>query len=134
MEGNERMICPWCSTEIVWDPECGAEDHCPHCEMELTDYRSLHVNEYEEFKIERLLREQEEGWECVNCHEWMLYIGDLTVTAERFVPAVRHGMEKPLIAAPFTIKKFVCPSCGRLDEMLEDEAKFRLFDRLSQME
>ncbi|RAU97636.1 hypothetical protein [Paenibacillus sp. YN15] len=42
MDSNERsQICPWCQTEIVWDPEFGPEDTCPHCLNELSGYRSL---------------------------------------------------------------------------------------------
>ncbi|TDG00424.1 hypothetical protein [Paenibacillus piri] len=34
-------LCPWCQTEIVWDPELGPEDTCPHCLNELGEYRSV---------------------------------------------------------------------------------------------
>ncbi|MCR8636541.1 hypothetical protein [Paenibacillus radicis (ex Xue et al. 2023)] len=34
-------LCPWCQTEIVWDPEIGPEDTCPHCYNELGEYRSV---------------------------------------------------------------------------------------------
>ncbi|GGD48956.1 hypothetical protein [Paenibacillus nasutitermitis] len=39
----ENPICPWCQTEIVWDEEIGPERHCPHCENELTGYRTVQV-------------------------------------------------------------------------------------------
>jgi hypothetical protein len=35
------QLCPWCQTEIVWDPEIGPEELCPHCLNELGDYRSV---------------------------------------------------------------------------------------------
>lgn len=41
MEREANQICPWCQTEIVWDPEIGAEDECPHCLNQLGGYRSL---------------------------------------------------------------------------------------------
>ncbi|MBP1962436.1 hypothetical protein [Paenibacillus aceris] len=41
MSANEEIVCPWCQTEIVWDPEIGPEDECPHCFNELNDYRSI---------------------------------------------------------------------------------------------
>ena len=41
MSTNEEIVCPWCQTEIVWDPEIGPEDECPHCFNELNDYRSI---------------------------------------------------------------------------------------------
>jgi hypothetical protein len=37
------MICPWCDTEIIWDEEIGPEEVCPHCLIELTDYRKLDI-------------------------------------------------------------------------------------------
>ncbi|MEK3910734.1 hypothetical protein [Paenibacillus sp. FSL H7-0331] len=37
-------ICPWCQTEIVWDPEIGPEEACPHCYNDLGDYRSLKLS------------------------------------------------------------------------------------------
>lgn len=43
MSANEEVVCPWCQTEIVWDPEIGPEDECPHCFNELKDYRSIQL-------------------------------------------------------------------------------------------
>jgi hypothetical protein len=43
MKSNEEIVCPWCQTEIVWDPEIGPEDDCPHCFNELSDYRSIQL-------------------------------------------------------------------------------------------
>ncbi|MBW7474458.1 hypothetical protein K0T92_06845 [Paenibacillus oenotherae] len=40
---EEHAICPWCQTEIVWDEEIGPERHCPHCENELSGYRTLQL-------------------------------------------------------------------------------------------
>jgi len=38
---NPSQVCPWCQTEIVWDPEIGPEDECPHCMNELKGYRTV---------------------------------------------------------------------------------------------
>jgi hypothetical protein len=43
-EQNEQQICPWCQMEIIWDPEFGPEEECPHCLNELKGYRSLPLN------------------------------------------------------------------------------------------
>lgn len=40
---EQEIICPWCQTEIVWDPEIGPEEMCPHCYNELSGYRSIQV-------------------------------------------------------------------------------------------
>jgi len=43
MNARDELVCPWCQTEIVWDPEIGPEDECPHCFNELSDYRSIQL-------------------------------------------------------------------------------------------
>ncbi|SEN78121.1 hypothetical protein [Paenibacillus sp. OV219] len=40
---EDHAICPWCHTEIVWDEEIGPERNCPHCENELSGYRTLQI-------------------------------------------------------------------------------------------
>lgn len=57
MSDNETQVCPWCQTEIVWDPEIGPEDVCPHCLNELGDYRSV------SFQMEGQEDEEEEAEE-----------------------------------------------------------------------
>lgn len=37
----EKTVCPWCHTEIVWDEEFGPEETCPHCNNELSGYRTV---------------------------------------------------------------------------------------------
>lgn len=44
MSQEYDCLCPWCQTEIVWDPEIGPEDTCPHCFNELGQYRSIKLN------------------------------------------------------------------------------------------
>ncbi|WP_040950388.1 hypothetical protein [Gorillibacterium massiliense] len=41
MSSKDKQICPWCQTEIVWDPETGPEEECPYCFNELGEYRSV---------------------------------------------------------------------------------------------
>jgi glutaredoxin len=48
---EEHLICPWCLTEIVWDEEIGAESHCPHCDNELSAYRTIELG-YDEEEVE----------------------------------------------------------------------------------
>lgn len=47
-EEELKTVCPWCQTEIVWDPEIGPEEECPHCYNELSDYRSIRLGADEE--------------------------------------------------------------------------------------
>lgn len=44
MSQTNEQVCPWCQTEIVWDPEIGPEESCPHCFNELGDYRSIKLD------------------------------------------------------------------------------------------
>lgn len=39
----ETTVCPWCHTEIVWDEEFGPEETCPHCNNELSGYRTVTI-------------------------------------------------------------------------------------------
>lgn len=43
MSDQSGQVCPWCQTEIVWDPEIGPEETCPHCFNELGEYRSIRL-------------------------------------------------------------------------------------------
>ncbi|KAA9005345.1 hypothetical protein F4V43_07675 [Paenibacillus spiritus] len=40
----DTTICPWCHTEIVWDEELGPEETCPHCDNELSGYRTVSLS------------------------------------------------------------------------------------------
>jgi hypothetical protein len=44
MTEKEQQICQWCQMEIIWDPEIGPEEECPHCLNPLTGYRTLPIN------------------------------------------------------------------------------------------
>lgn len=54
---EEQTICPWCDTEIVWDEEIGPEKHCPHCENELSGYRTMQIG------IDRDEDDQKDNWD-----------------------------------------------------------------------
>lgn len=43
MQEQQKQVCQWCHSEIIWDEEVGPETHCPHCENELGGYRSVQV-------------------------------------------------------------------------------------------
>ncbi|WP_458119604.1 hypothetical protein [Paenibacillus sp. Z6-24] len=56
----DTTVCPWCHSEIVWDPEFGPEESCPHCGNELNGYRTLNIDldegEEEEQQYEAAVR------------------------------------------------------------------------------
>jgi hypothetical protein len=39
-----QTVCPWCESNIIWDEEIGPEKHCPHCDNELSGYRTLELD------------------------------------------------------------------------------------------
>jgi len=41
----EQQTCPWCETDIIWDEELGPEKYCPHCDNELSGYRTLDMDQ-----------------------------------------------------------------------------------------
>lgn len=40
---ENRQICQWCSSEIIWDEEIGPEEYCPHCDNKLNGYRTMEI-------------------------------------------------------------------------------------------
>ncbi|MFD2613702.1 hypothetical protein [Paenibacillus gansuensis] len=40
---SQHQICPSCHTEIVWDPEIGPEELCPHCYNPVEEYRTIRI-------------------------------------------------------------------------------------------
>lgn len=60
MSSSNTQICPWCQTEIVWDPEIGPEKECPYCYNELGDYRSVNLSMNQPQKEEADMDDEEE--------------------------------------------------------------------------
>lgn len=151
-------LCPWCQTEIVWDPEIGPEETCPHCLNELGEYRSVNVNitqtghqimlddedddedDYEDdFDIsdfydegvQRLLDNQEEAPECPSCHSFMLLAGSQKAPAD-FVPFVHDELGAPLLSPAFSVHIYVCPSCFKTEQQLSESDRLAMIDLLKQ--
>lgn len=158
MSDNSATVCPWCQTEIVWDEDIGPEETCPHCFNELNDYRSLHVRlDGEELELtdetnddreddddsdmielggyEAAVRErldhQEDGMECVRCHDEMVLAGAAKMSEEQFVPAPSPEGAPAFLEPPFAMNMFVCPSCFHISYSLADDDRVRLVNRLS---
>ena len=144
---EEAVVCPWCQSEIVWDPVLGPEETCPYCSNELTDYRSLHIelernDEAQEIdklhpvdrykvSVKEWLGLQEDGLECPYCQETMMYAGLWTVTKDSFQPHVVEPIGQPFLPAPFAIKTFVCPSCFKVEWTLSDADRIRMANILA---
>lgn len=69
MSTEEKQICPWCQTEIVWDPEIGPEAECPHCLNELGDYRSISLTVDEDEEEQTAVRGGQAGGHSHHDHD-----------------------------------------------------------------
>jgi hypothetical protein len=126
------MMCPWCDSEIVWDPEIGPEDFCPHCFNELgKNYRSINIDldgeevedddafiNYDE-TMDNLRALQANSPECTTCGELMLEAGEEVVSHAGFRPLASIGGE-PLLKTPFTLITYVCPACFEVKQALSE--------------
>ncbi|MBD2848447.1 hypothetical protein IDH44_24965 [Paenibacillus sp. IB182496] len=116
---EEKTVCPWCDTEIIWDEEIGPEDYCPHCENELKGYRSLSLDmeESEDSEGKASVEEYQED------QEDLLYpISDLAEGPED--EGFRHTNRRGLVQEEAVSRLLEpqeempeCPSCREL--MLE---------------
>jgi hypothetical protein len=153
---NEEQICPWCQSEIVWDPEIGPEAECPHCYNELSGYRTISLDiqpgdedtelddpEPEEVDVEwqeetfddgygemveHLLDEQDEAPACVSCHELMLLAGVRQIGRAEFVPDVPALLGKSFLNPPFEFIVYICPSCFRTESLLADRNRMEMIE------
>lgn len=157
MPQSYDSLCPWCHTEIVWDPEIGPEETCPHCFNELGDYRSINItvkpsdqqityddeeeddydlsdedleliDEYEE-GVQRVLDSQEDAPECAACHSLMLYAGTQN-GSQGFAPFVHGNLKQPLLKASFSSQVYVCPSCFKVEYSLAVEDRLAMIELL----
>lgn len=60
-----QTTCPWCESDIIWDKEIGPEKYCPHCENELSGYRTLEIDAEldEEEDNERQYSDDDSDWD-----------------------------------------------------------------------
>jgi len=58
-----QTTCPWCESDIIWDEEIGPEKHCPHCENEISGYRTLELDLDDEETDEEHADQDESDWD-----------------------------------------------------------------------
>ncbi|MFH5185932.1 hypothetical protein ACHHV8_26640 [Paenibacillus sp. TAB 01] len=160
MPHEHDQLCPWCQTEIVWDPEIGPEDTCPHCFNELGQYRSIQLQvrptgeevtyeelddyeeDYEEDEdfdvmddyeegVQRVLDTQEEAPECSACQSLMLLAGHQKALPG-FEPNAPKPLKKPLLKTDYAVKVYVCPSCYKVEQVLSEQDRSGLIELLKQ--
>ena len=60
---ESQTTCPWCESDIIWDAEIGPEKNCPHCENELSGYRTLEIDLDDEEMEDQHVDPNESDWE-----------------------------------------------------------------------
>ncbi|MFD0588458.1 hypothetical protein ACFQZE_10630 [Paenibacillus sp. GCM10027627] len=60
---EQSQVCQWCLSEIIWDEETGPESHCPHCDNELSGYRSMKIGIDKDGDAQSRELDEEEEWE-----------------------------------------------------------------------
>jgi hypothetical protein len=106
------------------DDEGHSHHHFHQHEQPDDDYYTLTKEELIlQRALEQRINEQSEAPECPSCREYMLETGRTTVMS---------STQTDLLAAPYTLIRYVCPACyAVLDKLAEDSAKL-LFDRVVQ--
>lgn len=155
---SQETICPWCQTEIVWDPEIGPEQVCPHCFNELGEYRSVTFTpemleddedfdddpdgqddlDWEEQEVRDVYQQrvndcidfQEEAPECSTCREFMLLAGDQVMEEGGFSPKVHKPIGRSVLAAPFKMNVYVCPSCFKVETVLSESDRQSMIEAI----
>jgi hypothetical protein len=136
------QICQWCDNEIVWDPEIGPEEFCPHCFNELgKNYRTINVGPDDEFgeengfeyasyedAMDNVRALQTSSPECVTCGELMVEAGEEVFGQGSGYRPIATLAGEPLLKAPFTLITYVCPSCFEVKRSLSetDREKWKL--------
>jgi hypothetical protein len=83
-----------------------------------------------EEQAEKLLDEQDAVPECPHCREYMVEAGEQSVAETQFRPR-RMGPEGPdVLAAPFTLKVYVCPACFAVSYGLSEDDRMGMIQRL----
>lgn len=85
-----------------------------------------------ESAVETLLDEQEFVPECPQCREYMLEAGRQIVEPSTFAPR-RSELPggRPIVAAPFEMTVYVCPSCFTMTHMLAEDDRSRMAESLA---
>ena len=89
------------------------------------------LQQFEE-TVEQLLNEQELVPECPFCREFMIETGEQLVSEAQFRPRVSEELGETILAAPFTLTMFTCPSCFTVQSFLGDSYRHQIVRRLSQ--
>jgi hypothetical protein len=148
MTDELKTVCSWCDTEIIWDPEIGPEEECPHCYNDLGDYRSVNFGletdgdrdaaESADIGLDRKV--DTEDWpdeevrdsysvkveQCIDLQEEApecsgcreLMLFAGSRSLEKFVPAVPETLGRPFLNPSASLQVYVCPSCFKTETFL----------------
>ncbi|MEW9699706.1 hypothetical protein [Paenibacillus sp. SI8] len=162
MSANEEVVCPWCQTEIVWDPEIGPEEECPHCFNELNDYRSIKLTVKQtgqplRFKEdvepdedlstawdgsdepldgygEAIQRISDEQEEAPECSgcHEFMLLAGNEVMGDSFTPHIPKLLGRAFVSGPLTMNVYVCPSCFKVEKFLSDTDRLLMVEQIKE--
>ncbi|WP_019638435.1 hypothetical protein [Paenibacillus fonticola] len=81
--------------------------------------------------VERILDGQDEVPECPHCREYMLHVGQQTITEGSFEPVVPNGMTSPLLTSTMKLNVYVCSACFSVSRFLAEEDRNSLIRTVS---
>lgn len=81
---------------------------------------------------EQLTSQQFEVPECAMCREYMIEVGEETITDATFKPTVNKLLQAPLVQAPFKLIRYVCPMCFHTETKLSQADQQRMITILAE--
>ncbi|WP_110933620.1 hypothetical protein [Paenibacillus bouchesdurhonensis] len=82
--------------------------------------------------VEKVLDGQDEVPECPHCREYMLHVGQQSITDGSFEPVVPKGMSSPLLFNPMKLNVYVCSACFSVSRFLAEEDRNSLIRTVSE--
>jgi hypothetical protein len=155
MREESNTVCPWCDTEIVWDPEFGPEEQCPHCFNDLGEYRSVNLGgtgidgegEDDADTGDAGVDGDEDVWpdeeydaygvkveQCVDMQEEAPECprcGELMLFAgdrklDGFNPSAPAPLGQAFLKTVPVLSMYVCPSCFRTESFLSEQDRLEM--------
>ncbi|MFS1511517.1 hypothetical protein VQL36_03635 [Chengkuizengella sp. SCS-71B] len=94
-----------------------------------TEPKSEDLLQYEQ-GVYHYRRKQEESFECSNCHDFMLLVGDHEVKKDDFIPYIPVSQVQGVLQAPYKMNLYICPSCFEMKAVLSEQARISMMNAL----
>ncbi|MDP5276586.1 hypothetical protein [Chengkuizengella axinellae] len=79
-------------------------------------------------------RKQEESFECSNCHDFMIMVGDQEIKKDEFIPYVPVSQAQGILQAPYKLNLYICPSCFEMKPVLSEQDRLKMMDALKKQQ